>query len=147
MLGVRINRKLKLGCQIPVGTVNDLSTVRGLRLNIFRHGTQDYSNRGISSRVTEVTLVGVRDVTRRILSPVRDWRVSSVTHDAPAVVACISNLGFFADRRDYGYLEPIDLADPLTPAGHFISRFCEIIGRLLGYPLNGPLRLHDRREY
>jgi hypothetical protein len=139
--------------EIDVETYEDPPPSKGSTAEVYRpaDGT-DYSNGGLSGRVTQVTIIGVVDTTRdgyptggkratiRPLPP--HARVFAPTEQAPPVVLVIRHIGrrivHLAPAGD-GVLWRWMFGGALVDSAD--SRLRELVG------FYGGVRLHDRTEF
>lgn len=140
-----------------LNTLDTLNNSRGMRLDVLRpaHG-YDGTNKGISSRHRELTLVGIRySWDDQGIEPLPKYaRVFTPTHDAPAVVLTVYRYGTLTPgEHSYSvHLTPADLAlngpRPMF-GGNFAtgdSRIRQILDQI-GQARTDALMIHDRVEH
>jgi hypothetical protein len=112
--------------------------VKGLHLDVYKHGKYDSTNGGLSGKVTSITVVN--------LGP--DSEVFDVTPDAPAFKLVINS---------YNTLKLVPVGDPRAEecigpmfGGNYAatsdSRFSRACEKLLGHSFYGAVPIHDRFE-
>ncbi len=111
--------------------------MKGITLEVLK-GKYESTNGGLSSKVTEITLVGIG----------RDSEVFEATDKAPA---------FMLEMHVRGCLRLVPVGDPRTSThigpmfgGNYAaasdSRFRQACEKLLGTPFYGAVAIHDRFE-
>lgn len=121
--------------------------MKGLTLNVYRHADGDFTNGGVSSRHTRLTLVGVR--RNGVVSELPKYaQVVEPREDAPAVVLVESAL----PHLEGPHIEPVDYDTSGTPpmfGGNYAassdSRWSEL-GDVFGHGRISAVRVHDRIE-
>lgn len=122
-----------------------MSELKGLRLDVYRHGTHDASCGGISATHKRLTLVGTINRQGQITPAPKGSAVFSPSDDAPAVV-----LGRTGDTVHITALDADGKPDPNMYGGNFAhtsdSRLGDFIAQAGVEPFYGAISIHDRNE-
>lgn len=127
---------------------------RGLALDIHQNPHGNFSNRGISTRVKELTITRILDLrglpTLEVMAPVpTKCRVFAPTAERPEAVLVVRNMG----DQTLLHVSPWQADGAAVQAmmgGCYVatsdSRWTELLESLLGHGFYGALPLHDRWE-
>lgn len=127
-----------------------MAEVKGLRADVLKHKGGDCSNGGLSSRVDEVTIVGLIPDGESAARPMpEDAQVFEPSETAPPVVLVAKTFSFGGPYVSARPAEPGEGVGPMM-GGCYIassdSRFSSTVAVLTGDKTIGAVPLHDRYE-
>lgn len=107
--------------------------MKGLHASIYQNPSGNFSARGLSSRVTEVTIIGLAPNGEKIAE------VFEPSDAAPAVILCSRRV-----TEDYTHIfaKPVEIGD----GTHSMMGGCFIWASDSRFPSHSPIPLHDRVE-
>lgn len=136
---------------IPYGdNPNRHAYERGMVLDIFQHPLGNFSNKGASARVSQLTVVKIHDLRNGLTVPVpRECRVFAPVDSAPVAALIVRQMG----EKTLLHVTPNNRSRTPHSAmmgGCYVatsdSRWTALLEEWIGHGFYGALPLHDRWE-